>query len=87
MGYIIFQNYSKRSVGWKATLRGAKISLAAWNRRSGGSNYSIMEEAEFNAVYNQMVLTKNLMTGKDVYIRQQDKGGCCDPATETYWSM
>lgn len=75
------------SVGWKATLRGAKISLAAWNRRSSGSNYSIMEEDEFHRVYNKMIPTINLMTGKEVMIRQQDKGGPCDPATERYWSM
>lgn len=87
MGYIIYQNRSKILVGWKATERGAKISLAAWNRRSGAKSYSIMEEGEFDRLYNKKVLTTSLMTGKDVYIREQDKGGCCDPATETYWSM
>lgn len=87
MGYIIYQNRAKMLVGWKATLRGAKISLAAWNRRSGGSNYSIMEEGEFDRLYNKKVAVKSIMTGKDVYINQQDRGGVCDPSTERYWSM
>jgi len=87
MGYIVYHNYSKMSVGWKATLRGAKISLAAWNRRAGANNYSIMDEDDFNRVYNKQVAVKNLMSGKDVYIRQQDVGGPCDPSTERYWSM
>lgn len=34
------------------------------------------------------VPTHNIMNGnKAVWIRAADKGGCCDPGTETYWSM
>jgi hypothetical protein len=33
------------------------------------------------------VTVKNMMSGKDVVLRQSDVGGCCDPSTETYWSM
>ena len=87
MGYIVYHINSKRSVGWKRTERGAKISVAAWNRRSGAVNYAIMEEDAFNSVYNKQVTVKNMMTGKDVYINAQDVGGVCDPSTERYWSM
>lgn len=87
MGYVIYHIDTKFRVGWKRTLKGAKISVAAWNRRSGAVNYSIMDEDIFQNLYNQMVLTTNAITGKSVWIRAQDKGGCCDPATETYWSM
>ena len=87
MGYVIYQNRSKMFVGWKATERGAKISVAAWNRRAGAQAYSIMEETEFNDVYNKKVAVKNMMSGKDVYINAQDVGGVCDPSTERYWSM
>lgn len=33
------------------------------------------------------VTVKNLMTGKDVTISADDKGGPCDPSMERYWSM
>ena len=34
-----------------------------------------------------MVETFNLMSGGKCMIEASLKGGCCDPATETYWSM
>jgi hypothetical protein len=33
-----------------------------------------------------MVTVKNLMTGQDVQI-DRDTPWCCNPASETYWSM
>lgn len=33
------------------------------------------------------VLVKSLMSGQDVEIDYRDRGGCCDPSTERYWSM
>lgn len=30
---------------------------------------------------------KSLMTGQDVQIRTEDRGGPCDPSMERYWSM
>jgi hypothetical protein len=34
----------------------------------------------------KMVTVKNLMTGKDVQI-DRDTPWCCNPASESYWSM
>lgn len=34
-----------------------------------------------------MVESTNMLSGQKVMIRACDKGGCCDPASETYWSM
>lgn len=33
------------------------------------------------------VTVKNMMTGKDVQIRAEDRGGVCDPSQERFWSM
>jgi len=30
---------------------------------------------------------KSLMNGKEVQIREEARGTCCDPSTETFWSM
>jgi len=34
----------------------------------------------------KMKKVKNLMTGKEIEIRE-DTPYCCDPSNETYWSM
>jgi hypothetical protein len=34
----------------------------------------------------KMVTVKNLMTGKDIQI-DRDTPWCCNPASESYWSM
>ena len=39
---------------------------------------------EFHASW---VTVKNIMTGKDVTIRAEDRGGVCDPSQERYWTM
>ena len=33
------------------------------------------------------VVVRNLMTGKEVQIPAEDRGGPCDPSMERYWSM
>lgn len=35
----------------------------------------------------QWTTVKNLITGQAVTIRAEDRGGVCDPATESYHSM
>lgn len=34
-----------------------------------------------------MVPSRNLMTGKEIMILPQNTPWCCNPASETYWSM
>jgi len=87
MAYLVYHIKRKQSVKWYPTERGAKIGKAAMNRKVGHNAYDVMEENAFNSVYNQKVAVKNIMTGKDVYINQQDVGSVCDPSTERYWSM
>lgn len=33
------------------------------------------------------VTVKSLMTGQEVQIRSEDRGGPCDPSMERYWTM
>ena len=87
MSYTIYHIFTGRSVAHKETEKGAKISLAAWNRRSQGKNYAMLDNETFNHLHNQKVTVKSLMTGKEVLINRQDVGSCCDPSTERYWSM
>lgn len=90
MGYILYferEQGTPHKLKWYRNLKGAKIGKAAANRNAGSEQYAIMEENEFEVKYNGWTTTKNLMTGEEVAIRQQDKGTCVDPGTERYWSM
>jgi len=43
---------------------------------------------KFRIEYDPVYCTvKSLMTGADVQIRSEDRGGPCDPSMERYWSM
>lgn len=87
MGYVLYHIPSKQKIRWFKTERGAKISRAASNRNAKADAYEVMEESEFENLYNPMVTVKNLLTGQDVKIRAQDVGSCVDPSTERYHCM
>jgi hypothetical protein len=71
------------------------VSTTVWRDRD--DNGMRREVAELFDLYNPdkgwrfewfptMKTVKNLMTGKDVQI-DRDTPWCCNPASETYWSM
>lgn len=70
--------------------RGQAAAKAALTRyRSGrmalGDDWEVMDEASYHA----QVPTKkvrNLITGREIEI-SADTPMCCDPSSETYWSM
>ena len=35
----------------------------------------------------QMIIVKNCLSGKEVQIRREDRGGPCDPSMERFHSM
>ena len=35
----------------------------------------------------QMIIVKNILSGKEVQIRREDRGGPCDPSMERFHSM
>lgn len=88
MAYIVFHkdspNADKR---YFSTESGAKRSVTCSNRNAGKKVYDYMEETFFalkHPVGTKVV--KNLMTGQAVVIAE-DTPWCCNPASETYWSM
>jgi len=85
MYYIITESW--HIVKKYDTEKGAKTALT----RKYAKNYPdhqlrILSAADFRAQV-PMVETINLMSGKKLMIRADEKGGCTDPGTETYWSM
>jgi hypothetical protein len=71
-----------------ASQQGAKAMATRLNKQYGDTKqWIVMSREQFEHHYNPMVETKNLMSGETVMIRKSEKGGCCDPAMERYWSM
>ena len=54
--------------------------------RKAGWSVSELSIVARNTYVAPKVTVKNLMTGKDVEI-DADTPWCCNPASETYWSM
>jgi hypothetical protein len=80
-----FPHQDKRYFKTKA---GAKRSATCSNRNADKFVYNFVEESWFELKYGPVgtKVVKNLMTGKDVVIAA-DTPWCCNPASETYWSM
>ena len=88
MSYIVFHTSNPHAdKRYFKTAAGAKRSATCSNRNAGRPAYDFMEETFFYVKYPVgMKVVKNLMTGKDVAIAE-DTPWCCNPASETYWSM
>jgi hypothetical protein len=88
MGYIVFHTASPHAEKrYFKTAAGARRSVTCSNRNAGYTAYDFVEELFFAIKYPVgMKTVKNLMSGKDVQI-PADTPWCCNPASETYWSM
>jgi hypothetical protein len=96
---VIYNIHTGKVAGYFNTLRGAKSSLtrllkklstpeALLNDVDSRRAVSIADYAKTGAkTANEMVEVISIMGNKTVKIRRADVGGCCDPSTETYWSM
>jgi hypothetical protein len=72
------------------------VSTTVWTGRDKAGIAREMHELKFSLYHPtdgyriecdpKMKTVKNLMTGKDIEI-DSDTPWCCNPASETYWSM
>ncbi len=71
------------------TVAGASRSLKAQQKKHPSLQLVWVPRDMYDSQINVEVETYSMMdpTRKPIKIRLADKGGCCDPATETYWSM
>jgi hypothetical protein len=66
---------------------GAKRSATCGNRNAGRAVYDFMESTLFALKFPVGTrVVKSLMTGQDVVIAE-DTPWCCNPASESFWSM
>lgn len=86
--FVVFHTeFPQQDKRYFKTAAGAKRSATCSNRNAGKRVYEAMEETFFALKYPAGTkVVKNLMTGKDVEIAE-DTPWCCNPASESYWSM
>lgn len=64
----------------------SKGRAEAARKKLGLTDYVAGTYDEFHAADHDVVV-KNILTGKDVTIKQSERGGPCDPSTERYHCM
>lgn len=82
---IVYNFTTYTMVNRTETERGAKISAKRMSNKTGQDVRAISDD-ELDNVVVPMKTVKNLMTGKEVQI-PVNTPHCCDPSTETYYSM
>jgi chemotaxis protein histidine kinase CheA len=71
----------------KAALKELSENVLRMRREVRELQYQLYPTSQFRIEFHATMKTvKNLMTGKDVQI-DRDTPWCCNPASETYWSM
>ncbi len=86
MAFVVYHRKSTQMIKMFATESGAKRSRTCMNRNAGSDEFAYTFE---DIYYKDVVTTKkvrNLMTGQEIEI-DSNTPHCCDPSSETYWSM
>ncbi len=89
MEYVVYHPDNIRIRTTTTTEAAAKRSVKAWNKKCCSKDFVYCEREHYDHTVNIMTTTYNMMDPdrKPIPIRLADKGGCCDPATETYHCM
>lgn len=86
MAYVVYHKASTQMLKMFNQESAAKRSTTCMNRNAGKTSYAYATEENYNTQVVHKKTVKNLMTGKDVVI-DSNTPWCCNPASETYWSM
>ena len=66
---------------------GATRKMTAIKAKYNDRNIAMAARNMFDANIDHDIQVKNLMNGALVTIKASERGSCCDPSTEVYWSM
>jgi hypothetical protein len=86
MSYIVYQVGSTAKIKEFNTAAGAKRSATVMNRNAGAVKYAVAHFTYYDTFVVHKKTVRNLMTGQAVEI-DSNTPWCCNPASETYWSM
>jgi hypothetical protein len=85
MFYVVHSAMPRVRIKTYPTERGAKIARTRFNKNAGFDAYQIVSSDEYHA--NDHMVTVNSIFGKQVQIRESQRGTSSDPSMESYWSM
>jgi hypothetical protein len=85
--YLAYHRGVRTNVECFASAAAAKAAITREHKRGAicASNFAVASAEEF-AKLEKMETVKNLMSGKDV-VQPVNTPYCCNPSTETYWSI
>lgn len=86
MLYFVYHKKSTEIIKSFNSHSGAKRSMTCMNRNANSDEYAVAESDYYNKNIVWRKKVKNLMTGNMVEI-DSNTPWCCNPASETYWSM
>jgi len=87
MSYVVYHVATTMVHRYYDTLRGARVAATRLNRKFELYDcYLATSVEDYNKNVVKMIRVKNLMTGQMVEI-PSNTPYCCNPATESYWSM
>jgi hypothetical protein len=85
-GFVVFHIKSTVRIKFFNLESAAKRSTTCMNRNAGSVEYGYASEEAYQNTVVKMKKVKNLMTGVEIEI-PSNTPRCCDPSTETFWSM
>ena len=86
MSYVVYHKQTTQMLKMFNVESAAKRSTTCMNRNAGNAAYAYADDQDY---YNNIVgvrRVKSLMTGREVEIASNTPL-CCDPSSETYWTM
>lgn len=84
--FVVYNIKSTNTYKTFDTESAAKRSTTCANRNAGYEAFAYIDQKTYRAKVVFKKEVTNLMTGEKVLI-DSNTPHCCDPSTETYWSM
>ncbi len=90
--YVIYNRETTEAVKDKYYINvrdfGSKAAVTRYFKEKNldSARWTFAPTVEFFQVIEKSVTKKNMMTGKD-FTQKVNTPLCCDPSSETYWSM
>lgn len=86
MEYVVYHKASTIILKSFNTAASAKRSATCMNRNAGDVYYTFADRETYEKRTATRKKVKNLMTGQEIEI-DSNTPRCCDPSSETFWSM
>lgn len=80
------ETYRTEAAAKAALTRAIRLQKEHRDQRITQATHAVSEVGEFHRNIEKQVTRRNLMSGKE-FSKPINTPACCDPSSETYWSM